>query len=60
MNAIIIVNKNTFTCFIQNVKCHYNNTPPLAAFTIISQYALKELRHFFQTHFLYVLKEQLL
>ena len=48
------------TCFIQIIKCLYNNAPPLDAFTTISYYALKEVRHFFETHFLYVLKEQLL
>ena len=51
---------NMSTCFIQIIKCLYNNAPPLNAFTTISHYALKEVRHFFQTHFLYVFKEQLL
>ena len=33
INLSTQVNKNTSTCFIQNVKCHYNNTPLFAAFT---------------------------
>ena len=48
------------TYFIQIIKCLYNNAPPLNAFTTISHYALKEVMPFFETHLLYVLKEQLL
>ena len=30
------VHENMSTCFIQNIKCHYNKAPPLAAFTTVS------------------------
>ena len=65
MNAIIIIEilkfiKICLLVLFRIFNVFYNNVPLVAAFITISHYALKEVRHFFQTHFLYVFKEQLL
>ena len=65
MNAITIientqVDKVRLLVLFRMLNVITNNAPLLAAFTTISYYALKEVRHFSQTHFFYVFKEQLL